>query len=110
MRALEANLMSRLGKALVGEIDLVSLNLLRANALQVQEQIGTVSKELARKNQEVEAKRNELVAAKQAEETLQILKRKRQEIYLAELEQIESRSQDDIYIAMAFRNQNQEAF
>jgi hypothetical protein len=35
------------------------------------------------------------------------LKKKRQEIYLAEQVQIEARAQDDIYIARAFRNQQQ---
>jgi flagellar biosynthesis chaperone FliJ len=49
------------------------------------------------------------VAAKQSEETLEILKRKRYEVYLAEQLQIESRAQDDIYIAQAFRNQQQGA-
>jgi flagellar biosynthesis chaperone FliJ len=57
----------------------------------------------------VEDKRAELVAAKQSEETLEILKRKRHEVYLAEQLQIESRAQDDIYIAQAFRNQQQGA-
>jgi hypothetical protein len=48
-----------------------------------------------------------LVKAKQDEETLEILKKKRHEIYMAEQIQIEARAQDDIYIARAFRNQQQ---
>jgi hypothetical protein len=40
---------------------------------------------------------------------LEILKRKRHEVYTAEQVQIEAHAQDDIYIAQAFRNQQQGA-
>jgi flagellar biosynthesis chaperone FliJ len=63
--------------------------------------------ELARQKQAAEDKQAELIAARQSEETLEILKRKRYEVYQAEQLQIESRAQDDIYIAQAFRNQRQ---
>ena len=92
-----------------GEIDLVKINLLRVNILQVNAYIESLTLELARQKRAVQDKREELVAAKQSEETLEILKRKRHEVYLAEQLQIESRAQDDIYIAQAFRNQQQGA-
>jgi flagellar export protein FliJ len=90
-----------------GEVDLVKSNLLRLNLSQVNTYIKSLSLDLVKRKKEVEEKRSELVQARQAEETLQILKRKRHEVYLAEQVQIEARIQDDIYIARAFRNQQQ---
>jgi flagellar export protein FliJ len=102
-------LLDQLSLAQSDEIDLVTSNLLRLHILQVQAYIQTVTLELVRLTQEVKDKRAELVQAKQSEETLVILKRKRHEVYLAEQIQIEARMQDDIYIAQAFRNQRQGA-
>jgi flagellar biosynthesis chaperone FliJ len=56
--------------------------------------------ELAR---QVQAKQQELVAARQEEEVLVILKDKEVERYQAEQAQQENRLQDDIYIAQAHR-------
>jgi flagellar export protein FliJ len=105
----QRELLDQLSVAQLGEIDLVNSNLLRLNILQVSAYIESLTLELARQKQAVEDQRAELVAAKQSEETLEILKRKRHEVYLAEQLQIESRAQDDIYIAQAFRNQQQGA-
>lgn len=99
-------LLNELSLVQSGEIDLVKSNLLRVNILQAQAYIEALTLELARLDQGVEGKRSELVEAKQSEETLEILKRKRHELYMAEQVQIESRAQDDIYIAQAFRNQH----
>jgi flagellar export protein FliJ len=103
----QSNLLEELNLVQSGEIDLVKSNLLRLNLSQVYSYIKSLTLELVRRKKEVEEKRYELVKAKQAEETLEILKRKRHEVYLAEQIQIESRVQDDIYIARAFRNQQQ---
>ena len=103
----QSELLEQLSLAQSGEIDLVKINLLRVNILQVNAYIESLTLELARQKQAVEDKRAELVSAKQSEETLEILKRKRHEVYLAEQLQIESKAQDDIYIAQAFRNQQQ---
>jgi flagellar export protein FliJ len=105
LQEFQGELLDELSLAQSGDIDLVKSSLLRLNLLQVQAYIEAVTRELARQNQEVKDKRAELVQAKQSEETLEILKRKRHEVYLAEQIQIESRAQDDIYIAQAFRNQ-----
>lgn len=96
--------MERLNTIQSGEIDLVEMNFLRSNILLLDERIRIVSLELARQKQDVEEKRTELIKAKQGEETLEILKKKRNEVYLEEQVQIEARIQDDIYIARAFRN------
>ena len=103
------SLLNQLSAAQTGEIDLVNLNLLRLNVLQVNKHIDLVRLELKKQAVEIENKRAQLVQAKQSEETLEILKRKRNEVYAAEQLQIEAQAQDDIYIARAFRNQQQGA-
>ena len=101
----QVSLLEQLSETQSGEIDLIKLNLLRLNILQVSKHIEMVSIQLKKQAIEIENKRTELVHAKQSEETLEILKRKRHEIYVAEQVQIEAQAQDDIYIARAFRNQ-----
>ena len=105
----QTSLFEQMGEAQTGEIDLVKLKLLLLNTLQVGKHIESVKIELKKQSAEIEKKRTEIVQAKQAEETLTILKRKRQEVYEAEQIQIEAQAQDDIYIARAFRNQQQGA-
>ena len=109
LQEFQVELLEELRLAQSGEIDLVKINLLRLNILQVNAYIESLTLELTRQKQAVQDKRAELVTAKQSEETLEILKRKRHEVYVAEQLQIESRAQDDIYIAQAFRNQQQGA-
>jgi len=103
------SLLNQLSAAQTGDIDLVNLNLLRLNVLQLNKHIDMVRLELKKQIAEIENKRSQLVHAKQSEETLEILKRKRHEVYAAEQLQIEAQTQDDIYIARAFRNQQQGA-
>jgi flagellar export protein FliJ len=109
LRETHRDLLNELNSAQSGEIDLFQVSRLRLNILEVNASIENVSRELAKQNQEIKKKRSELIAAKQSEETLEILKRKRHEAYLAEQIQIESRLLDDIYIARAFHNQQQGA-
>lgn len=109
LQEFQSNLLDQLSNAQSGEVDLFKSNLLRLNILHVNAYIDSVVLELTKINQEIKDKRAELVKAKQSEETLEILKRKQHEVYLAEQVQIESRAQDDIYIAQAFRNQHQGA-
>lgn len=101
----QAGLLELLHAAQSGEIDLFKISALRSNISFINERIEDAMLELARQNREIAEKRVELVKAKQDEETLEILKKKRHETYLAEQVQIEARAQDDIYIAQAFRNQ-----
>jgi flagellar biosynthesis chaperone FliJ len=105
----QAGLLDQLTVTQSDEIDLIMMNLLRLNILQIVKHIETVSLELKKQEKEIEAKKAELIKAKQSEETLETLKRNRNEIYLAEQVQIEAQVQDDIYIARAFRNQQQGA-
>jgi flagellar export protein FliJ len=101
------NLLDELEIVQSDDIDIVKSGMLRLNLSQVNSYIKSLALELVKRKREVEAKRVELVKAKQAEETLEILKRKRHDVYLAEQILIEARMQDDIYIARAFRNQQQ---
>lgn len=101
------NLLEELAIVQSGDIDLNKSSLLRLNLSQVSGYIKRLTVDLIKRKKDVEEKRTDLVKAKQAEETLEILKRKRHEVYLAEQVQIEARLQDDIYIAQAFRNQQQ---
>jgi flagellar export protein FliJ len=105
----QADILEQLSVTQSDEIDLIMMNLLRLNILQTAKNIDMVQIELKKQEKEIAAKRIEMVKAKQSEETLETLKRNRHEIYLAEQVQIESQAQDDIYIARAFRNQQQGA-
>lgn len=102
----QISLFDQLNAAQSGEIDLFKNSSIRANILQVNQRVENTTLELARQNQEIKDKRAELVKARQSEETLAILKNKRHEVYMAEQIQVEARTQDDIYIAQAFRNQH----
>jgi|WetSurMetagenome_2_1015567.scaffolds.fasta_scaffold461223_2 flagellar export protein FliJ len=107
LRAVHDDLLEQLNAAQCGDIDLLKISWIRLNIVQVNSYIENVILQLMSLNKQVEDKRGELVKAKQSEETLEILKRKRHESYLAEQVEIEARIQDDIYIARAFRNQQQ---
>ncbi len=104
----QTNLLDQLSVAQTGDIDLFKIGLMRLNILDAAKRIEVVSAELIKQDWEIKNKRAELVDAKQAEETLEILKRKRYEVFQAEQLQVESREQDDIYIAQAYRNQRKE--
>ncbi len=104
---LEVNLDSifgRLRDAQHGDVDLFSINHLHANARRVQEQITQVKDALAILENKIEEKRNELVVARQAEETLKTLKVKENERYNLTIARMENKMQDDVYISQAFRS------
>lgn len=109
LRAVHDDLLEQLNVAQLGDIDMLKISWIRLNIVQVNSFIENTILQLMSLNKQVEEKRGELVKAKQSEETLEILKRKRYESYLAEQVEIEARMQDDIYIARAFRNQQQGA-
>jgi flagellar biosynthesis chaperone FliJ len=104
LQEFQVNLLDQLTSAQLGEIDLFKIGSLRLNILDVTRRFEIVAAELEKQNLAIKNKRADLVTAKQAEETLEILKRNRHEVYLAEQIQVEAREQDDIYIAQAFRN------
>ena len=104
LQEFQVNLLDQLSSAQSGEIDLFKIGLLRLNILDVTKRFEIMTADLEKQNLAIRNKRADLVTAKQAEETLEILKRNRHEVYVAEQIQVEAREQDDIYIAQAFRN------
>ncbi len=107
LQDLQMDLMDKLAASQTGEINVFAIQLLHSNLVQLDKHIAQVVEKLKKMDAAVEEKRKELVEARQAEETLQILKRKRIEVYNAEQAEKEARNQDDIYIARAFRQQMQ---
>ncbi|HEY9077891.1 MAG TPA: flagellar FliJ family protein [Anaerolineaceae bacterium] len=103
--------MSRLFEELqekqIGEIDLFTVAVLRANIKTTQDRINQVLDALVLLGQKIEAKRQELIVAKQDEEALVILKNKEAERFIAEQKRIDDRMQDEIYISQAYRKRVQ---
>jgi flagellar export protein FliJ len=104
LEALKANrqeLFESLRRKQVGHLDLAELGNLRLNLkvleVRIEQQVAEVA-DLARK---IEVQRLQVVAAKQDEETLNILKEKEEERYRAEELKQENRLRDDIYISQA---------
>jgi flagellar export protein FliJ len=103
MEGVIQNLKLKLQEIMVGEIDLFMITHLRNNINNLSDQLQNVRNELTELQIQIEAKRKEVVAAKQAEETLGILKEKEKERFNAEQAAIEKRLQDDIYIAKGYQ-------
>ncbi len=106
---LKTLLLEKMEATLEGDIDLFTIDRLRTDAREVEDLIVQTEEDLKKQIQRVEEKRRELIAAKQAEEALGILKQKMIETYNSEQAQIEARVQDDLYISRAFRGQAQGA-
>lgn len=103
LTARHAQWMAQLQRAMQGEMDVVTVDLIRSGLLSIETEIGRVKmvlKELARA---VEDQRRRLIDAHQDEEVLVTLKKKRQELFLNEQKAREANLQDDVYIAQSFR-------
>ncbi|MCL4559611.1 MAG: flagellar FliJ family protein [Chloroflexi bacterium] len=101
--ALQVTLHDRLRRQENGEMDIFMIQHLHANIEDVNKGIVQVRDSLAELAVRIEAKRQELVAAKQSEETLTILKGKEYETFRMEQRRLESASQDDLYIAREYQ-------
>jgi flagellar export protein FliJ len=86
-----------------GEMDLGAIGQMRSNLKLVEARIRQQNDHIRQLQAAVDAKRMEVVAAKQDEETLMTLKNKEIERYNAELLRAENRLVDDIYISQAHR-------
>ncbi len=95
----QTSLIQNLKEAMLGELDLVKISHLRLNVEMLAEVIENQEQEVVRLEALTEAKRQELVKARQDEEVLEILKEKAIEAFQQEMKIKESRFQDDIYIA-----------
>jgi flagellar export protein FliJ len=104
----QAALFAQLHVEQSGNLDLVKIDLLRSNVVQNHEKINQVKEALAMLAEKIETKRLEVVAARQAEETLAILKRKEIDQFNLDQATRDSREQDDIYISKAYRQNREE--
>lgn len=107
LQRLKYNLFDQLQDQMVGDMDLVLIEQLRGNIDQVEEGIQITRQVIEELGRRIEAKRRELVAARQDEETLDILKRKEQDRFAAEMRRKENNLQDDLYISRIYRMRNQ---
>lgn len=98
-----ANLYNELRCSQTGDLDLVKIGQLRANIEYVDDYIARQEGEIARLDQQIEAKRQKLIKARQDEEMLEILKEKAIEAYEEDQKLKESRAQDDIYISSHYQ-------
>jgi flagellar export protein FliJ len=103
LRANQAELFDKLREKQVGALDLSELDNLRLNLKIVEARIEQQVATLAALAQQIEKQRQLLVAARQDEETLNILKEKEEARYRAEELKQENRLREDIYIAQAHR-------
>jgi flagellar export protein FliJ len=92
-----------------GDMDIFFVQQLQASLNQIREAAAVVCREIEELDKIKEAKRQELVAAKQSEETLGILKSKEVERFRLEQSAQETRLQDDLYISRGF-HQRHEAY
>ena len=90
-----------------GEINLSTLNQLKANLKATEERILKAQHLLREIDKAVSAKRQETISAKQDEEALNILRNKEVERFQIEQKSSEDRQQDDIYITQAFQHIHQ---
>jgi len=93
-----------------GEIDLFSINHLRANINQISEGIISAKYAIEDLAEKVENKRLQLVEAKKEEESLKILKNKEYERFLEGEKEKEKRFVDDVYISQGFRQKKTEVW
>lgn len=103
----KASLMEKLHEQMTGDMDLFSVAHLRANINQHTTTIEKCHLTLANLQIEIESKRRQLVAARQAEETLDILKRKEIKRFKDQEVIHENREQDDIYISRNFQKRQE---
>ncbi len=100
----QARIYSQMTECQQGEIDLFLIYRMQASLKMVNDRIEKQAALVDELAAQVELKRIELVTARQEEEALEKLWEKERERYQAEQAQIESRTQDDIYIARAYHS------
>lgn len=107
LQALEASLFARLERQKIGELDLFALEQLHHELTLVQERIEQARQALDMWQRRVDAKRQELIQARQDVEVLETLREKELARYQEEMAHLESRLLDDLYISRAFRRQRE---
>ncbi len=107
LQALETSLFARLERQKIGELDLFALEQLHHELTLVQERIEQARQALDTWRRRVDAKRQELVQARQDVEVLETLREKELARYQEEIAHLENRLLDDLYVSRAFRHQRE---
>ncbi len=102
-----ARVLAALRREQAGRLDMPAVIRLRDNLASLEIHITQQEQVLAAAMVEVQARRQALVAAKQDEETLEVLKEKEAVRFRQRLARLENRLYDDIYIAQAHRRAQQ---
>jgi len=102
LQALQVGLLVDLSEKQMGEMDLFAIQHLRSNIQLVEDKIEQVKAALVEMQHKVDAKRTEVILARQGEETLKTLKDKEVKRLKLEQAQIEVRQVDDVYISQAY--------
>jgi len=103
LEASRARILEQMNENQHGELDLFVLTRLRASLQVVNARIAQQENVLRELADKVRIKRDEMVAARQEEEALVILKNRELQRYAEEQKKADERLQDDIYIAQAHR-------
>lgn len=103
----KTDVMAKLQEQMSGEMDLFNVAHLRSNIIQLTKLIDGYHEALANLQIEIEGKRRQLIAARQAEETLDILKRKEIKRFKDAEVVRENKELDDIYISRNFQRKNE---
>lgn len=101
------SLMFKLHEQMTGDMDLFNVAHLRANINQYTTAIDNCHLALANLQIEIEGKRRQLISARQAEETLDILKRKEIKKFKEKEVIYENKEQDDVYISRNFQKRQE---
>jgi flagellar export protein FliJ len=101
------SLMFKLHEQMTGEMDLFTVAHLRANINQHTTAVDNCHLTLANLQVEIESKRRQLVSARQAEETLDILKRNEIKKFKEKEVVHENKEQDDVYISRNFQKRQE---
>jgi len=99
----------KIGNMQTGKIDMDQLAQYRLRVRMLDIQIRDQQEMLADLMEQIDAQRERLVHAKQDEETLVILKKKRLQVWKDEQRQKENSHRDDIYISQAFSRSSMSA-
>jgi flagellar export protein FliJ len=97
-----------LHQSMSGMLDLIQVNLLRANINQVGSQLQATNQQIQDLENRVTIKREDLITAKKEEESLKLLKTREYERFLEEEKEKEKRFMDDVYISQGFRQRRSE--
>jgi flagellar export protein FliJ len=99
----EFDLWEQLTKEQVGYMNLSYIDQIRIQLERLEKEKDQLKENLRELNERIDRKREEVVLARQEEETLEIVKEKEIEAYWERVKKQDQKVQDDIYIAQAYQ-------